>query len=340
MKRSTFDRSRWTGKRAASLLPGFALLLACAGCAAPGSVAVDPDAEPVVYYRSENPATTRSELEYTTRDGSALGYVSHTSATPRAAVVYLHGISSHAGWFDAAGDGLAANGFDVFCLDRRGSGINRENRGYTSGYVDRYETLLDDIQDFVASLESRYSKVFLIGLSWGGKLALAYTLMHPGEVEAQVLITPGLVALVDVSPIEKVGIGMGTFLWPRSQVRTPIDPRMFTPTPYFVERIEADPIRLRYASTRFFWESHKLDNLVEEHVDENRLDTLLFLAEKDGIIDNAGVTEFMERGGEDRLTIREYVGQTHSLQFDTPERLVHDITSWFEPRLGSRYSMD
>jgi len=332
MRSTSSERSRRT-----ALLSGAALLFALAsGCTAPGSVAVDPDVEPVVYYRSENPATTRSEREYTTRDGSVLGYVAHTSAQPRAAVVYLHGISSHAGWFDAAGDGLAANGFDTFCLDRRGSGINRENRGYTSGYVDRYETLLADIQDFVGTLEERYERVFLIGLSWGGKLALAYTLTYPDSVAAQVLITPGLVALVDVSPFEKLGIGLGTFLWPRSQVRTPITPRMFTPTPFFVERIEADPIRLRYASTRFFWESRQLDGFVAEHVAENRLDTLLFLAENDGIIDNAGVTGFLERGGAERLTIREYVGQTHSLQFDAPERLVRDITTFLEAHLGGR----
>ena len=109
-----------------------------------------------------------------------------------------HGIESHAGWFAIAAAELRRRGFDVYCLDRRGSGLNRANRGFVSGHVDAYETLLADIDAFVRPLRPRYDHVFLVGLSWGGKLALAYGLSHPETVDGLVLITPGLRATVDV----------------------------------------------------------------------------------------------------------------------------------------------
>jgi alpha-beta hydrolase superfamily lysophospholipase len=296
-------------------------------------VAVDTEAERVVYYVSEDPRTDRAEREYTARDGSVLGFVAHTSATPRAAIVYLHGVSSHAGWFDAAGDGLAARGFDVFCLDRRGSGINRENRGYTSGHVDRARTLLDDVHDFVEPLHEQYEHVFIAGLSWGGKLALAYTLSHPDAVDAQVFITPGLVAEVDLGVGQKLGVGLGTLFWPTSQIRTPISPPMFTTTPFYVDRIRTDPLRLRTASARFWWENVGLDGLIDDGIEENRLQSLLFLADGDEIIDNDAVTELLLRGGTTRLRVLEYAGQTHSIQFDATHRLVDDMANWLDGRM-------
>ena len=44
-------------------------------------------------------------------------------------VVYLHGIVSHGGWYVTSCDHLAANGFQVHFLERRGSGLNPDQRG-------------------------------------------------------------------------------------------------------------------------------------------------------------------------------------------------------------------
>ena len=40
----------------------------------------------------------------------------------RAAVLFLHGIQSHAGWYDLSASRLAQAGFTVLQPDRRGSG--------------------------------------------------------------------------------------------------------------------------------------------------------------------------------------------------------------------------
>ena len=62
--------------------------------------------------------------QYVSFDGSKLSYVSHSGSGPKAetAIVYLHGIESHAGWFYHAADLLAGKGYDVYCLDRAKKG--------------------------------------------------------------------------------------------------------------------------------------------------------------------------------------------------------------------------
>jgi alpha-beta hydrolase superfamily lysophospholipase len=272
------------------------------------------------------------EREFTGDGGAMLGYTSYAAPGARTALVYLHGIESHAGWFAPAAERLRALGYDVHCLDRRGSGINRENRGFVSGHVDSYKTLLADLRAFIAPLRGRYEAVYLVGLSWGGKLALAYALDHPEDVRGLVLITPGLESLVDVSTPDKLKIAALTAIWPTATVPTPIEPEMFTTTPRYLEYIRRDPLRLNEATVRFFWQSTRLDRHNRDRMAANRVPILLFLAEQDRIIDNRGVRAQLARGAQKTLDVLEYEGQTHSIQFDATERMVGDMDRWIRGR--------
>ncbi|TDJ75981.1 MAG: alpha/beta fold hydrolase [Planctomycetota bacterium] len=324
--------TRWTWAKFLAAAVSCAPLNSCAATCP----AFDPNAEPIVYYTSEDPSTTRSELECAAADGATLGYIAHLTADPKAALVYLHGIESHAGWFNAAADGLCGQGFDVYCLDRRGSGINRENRGFLSGYVDSTELMIADIHAFLEPLHERYEHVYLIGLSWGGKLAPAYALYHPEDVDGLILITPGIVAIVDVSFATKVGIFLGNFFNKTALFHTPIEPQMFTTTPFYLERIIADPLRLHCVTARFFWESHQLDGFLADEIERNRLPILMFLAGKDTIIDSEGNVEFLQRGSQTIFDVITYEEQTHSIQFDATDRFVADAAAWLELRIADQ----
>jgi alpha-beta hydrolase superfamily lysophospholipase len=313
------------------------LLLLLAGCQAP-KTAVDLTAPPVTYYTSSNPSTFRRVETYTAPDGSSLEYVSHRGTAPTSsAIVYLHGLESHAGWFDEAADDLCAAGYDVYCLDRRGSGLNREDRGFPSGHVDWYETLFDDVGAFVQRLETRYRSITLIGYSWGGKLALGYAIAHPEHLDGIVLITPVLAAEIDLTLGQKLDALGGSAMEPMKPIPTPVQPEMVTNTPRWLDRIERDPRRLRYATARFFMETEQLDEYIRRDVPRNRLPILVFLAGQDRVVDNDGVLELLERGGQEVLDVRVYEDQMHAIPFDAPDRLVSDTATWLgaRPVLGA-----
>ena len=274
------------------------------------------------------PSLAGEERESRTTDGSTLGYIAYTSPRASTALVYLHGIESHAGWFAQAANLLRAQGYDVFCLDRRGSGINRENRSFTSGHVDHYQTLLDDIHTFIAPLRERYRRVILTGLSWGGKLATAHALAYPEDADALVLITPGLRALVDVSLPTKLQVVLFSQLSPEMRIASPIAPEMFTTTPRYLEYIENDPLRLTHATARFYWQSSRLDSYIDDNIARLDKPLLLFLAGRDRIIDNAGVVGLLQQAALQEFEIIDYPDQTHSVQFDDPATLVQDMDLW------------
>lgn len=271
---------------------------------------------------------------YTADDGSELGYVAYEANDPprRTALIYLHGIESHAGWFDRAARLLAARGFDVFCLDRRGSGVNRENRGFVTGDVDNFRRLLCDIHAFRRTLSPDYASVHVVGLSWGGKLAVAYAIEYHGMCDGLILITPGLRAAVDLSLGLKLKVALCAVFRPTSGIPLPIEPEMFTPTPEIIEYIRSDPLRLHHATARFLLQSRLLDRFIDRGIAGMRLPILLFLAGKDRIIDNAGVAALLRRGGRQALDTLDYHDQTHSIQFDAPQRMVDDMTQWLNAR--------
>ena len=270
---------------------------------------------------------------YRAPDGRELAYRAYRAgATPAAtAVVYLHGIESHGVWFALAAERLRRRGYDVFLLDRRGSGLNRENRGFVSGDAGSDAELLGDVGAFLAPLHRDYRRVALVGLSWGGKLALAETLTAPRSVDALILVTPGLVPAVGYGALEQARIASAALVRPEAAFRTPIEPGMFTTTPAWLAFIRDDPLRLRYVTARFLMATRGLDRTIARGAAERRTPALLVLAGRDRIIDNEGARLLMARGPGD-LTIVTYPDQTHSVQLDDVDRLAADVTAWLEGR--------
>jgi acylglycerol lipase len=269
-----------------------------------------------------------ADAVYTAADGASLGYVKYEKPGAKTALVYLHGIESHGGWFAKAATLLRDRGYAVYCLDRRGSGINRENRGFVSGHVDSYQTLLVDIRAFVEPLRERYDSIFLLGVSWGGKLALGYALTDPENIRGIVLITPGIRALVDASLFTKIKILLYSQIHPTEPIPIPIETEMFTTTPEHYEFIQRDPLRLKYATAGFFFESHRFDGYIDERIANLYLPVQVFLAGKDTIIDNEGVRRVLQKGSQEHMAILTYEDQTHSIQLDSTERMIQDIVDW------------
>ena len=63
-------------------------------------------------------------------------------------IVFLHGIQSHAGWYEYSCTRFSQAGYQVSFLDRRGAGMNEESRGDAPSF----RRLLDDIAEFLTAL--------------------------------------------------------------------------------------------------------------------------------------------------------------------------------------------
>jgi len=84
-------------------------------------------------------------------------------------------------WRRKARGHLAAAGFEVHFLDRRGSGLNADD----PGDVDDWRTWIDDVAIYIRGFKtatpdahSHGLPTVLAGISWGGKLAPAVARCH------------------------------------------------------------------------------------------------------------------------------------------------------------------
>lgn len=253
--------------------------------------------------------------------------------SPRARIVFLHGIRSHGGWYTRSCSALAAAGYEVYFLDRRGAGLNTAYRGDTPSF----RRLLDDVAEFVQVVRSDrgWLPIFLAGISWGGKLAVGVPYRKAGLVDGLVLLCPGLVPRIAPPLPQRMRIALARLLRPGRFFPIPLnEPELFTASPDWQQFIDQDPYGLREATARFLFNSFALDIYLRRAAKRVTGPTLLALAEHDRIIDTAAVRQFVARfPGE--TTVIEYQGTHHTLEFEPPDHpWITDLIQWIERHIA------
>jgi alpha-beta hydrolase superfamily lysophospholipase len=275
------------------------------------------------------PAPQYTIESHTAGDGYCWRYRRYVpDGPPRAHVAFVHGIQSHGGWYEHSCEQLRQAGFHVSFLDRRGSGLNEQDRGDAPGF----RRLLDDLNEFLLLPRVPPAPLFLAGISWGGKLAVALQRRSPGLVDGLLLLCPGFFAKVKPSLGQRLAIAGARFVRPRKLFPIPLNnPELFTATPRWQEFIRDDPLSLRQATARFLVESVRLDGYLRLVPPWVRVPVLLLLAEKDRIIDNSRTRAFVERFASTDHMIIEYPSAHHTLEFELdPDGFITDVRGWLD----------
>ncbi len=238
------------------------------------------------------------------------------------AVLYLHGIQSHGGWFLESMAWLRARGMAVLGPERRGSGLNERERGHCKSAGQ----LLEDVDRCVEWLRSKtgVERVDIVGVSWSGKLALVYAARQGAKVRSVALVTPGLRARVDISLREKIAIGAEGLVNPRRLHEIPLqEGRLFTANRAKLRFIAGDPLKLMAATASFFLTSRHFDATVPKVLDKLTMPVYLFLAERDQIIANEATVKLLRSvlrpvvtGAGEQVAVQVYGGAEHTLDFE------------------------
>jgi alpha-beta hydrolase superfamily lysophospholipase len=287
--------------------------------------------------------TAWTVLEHAAGDGYVWKYRRYPApGTPRAELVLIHGIQSHAGWYERSCTRYARAGYAVSFLDRRGAGMNTAARGDAPG---GFRRLLDDLAEFLTALPRTAPRghtvgrlpVFLGAISWGGKLAAALERRHPGLIDGLILFCPGFVARVRPPLGRRLLILFSRLFRPRKMFPIPLsDPELFTAEPRWQQFLRDDPLRLHHATARLLVESVRLDGYLRFVPKYVHVPVLLLLAEHDRIIHNTKTRAFVERFATPDKQVIEYAGAQHTLEFEAdPERFIGDVLTWLEKHTGA-----
>lgn len=243
-------------------------------------------------------------------------------------VLYLHGIQSHGEWFEQSGSRLAEAGLAVLMPDRRGSGRNERERGH----ADSADRLLTDAGEWVDELRRRSGceRVHVVGVSWGGKLAINLFQRRPQHVASLALVAPGLFPLVDLPTAGKLRVAWSVLASPQDLFDIPInEPEMFTANPTWLEYLRRDPLRLRKVTASFLIASRRLDRFTRTAHRHAGPPIALFLAEHDRIIDNAKTRAWLAGLPWPQRRVTEYANAHHTLEFEPQGcTFIEDLVTW------------
>ena len=243
---------------------------------------------------------------------------------PIGRMIFLHGIQSHGGWYPESCARIAAAGYEVYFLDRRGCGLNPEARGDAPSF----RRVLDDVAEFIRTLPT--DKPRLMGaISWGGKLGVGFQYRHPGLVDGLALLCPGFFPVIRPGFFTRMRIGRCALTSPTRKFPIPLnDPALFTESESVRAFLRNDPLALHEATARMLFQSNSLDLYLRRARQWVKIPTLLLLAGRDRIIDNAKTRRFVERFPWPKQVI-EYPRAHHTLEFE-PEGhpFVSHLLAW------------
>ncbi|MCH7813550.1 MAG: alpha/beta fold hydrolase [Planctomycetes bacterium] len=254
--------------------------------------------------------------------------------TCRGGVLYLHGIQSHAGWYERSAAAICEAGFAVLQPDRRGSGRNQKDRGHAESSPQLLEDGRICLDELVRRSGSQRNHV--LGVSWGGKMAAAMHADDASGIAGLILVTPGLFPIIDVSPAEKFRIGWSMVANPERSYDIPLnDPELFTSVPEWIQYLRDDPLQLHQATAGFFLASRRMDRVVRRLPQARPVPLHLMLAADERIIENDQTVDFVRQMRWPARAITTYQNSRHTLEFDPDgDRYLEDLVRWLDDPTG------
>ena len=267
--------------------------------------------------------------QFETEDSSKLYYDCWPAGWDEPCAIYLHGLESHMGWFLNLAEFLNSKDINVYAFDRRGSGINKDSsRSFSSRYIS------SDLKIFIDLVKKDHpkSRIFLIGLCLGGKIAVDFFSYHQDCLAGLILISPSLKSKLKFSLPDKLSI----LFRPNRMLKVPIKDAMFTSNERYLKFIKSDSLRLRYIPAQHLLEIAKMGRHLKKASGNIRLPVLLMLAGIDEVIDTDGVRRWYEKLPSSDKTLKFYKGYHHLLTFEeNAVDVMEDIAIWIKGRVDA-----
>jgi alpha-beta hydrolase superfamily lysophospholipase len=120
----------------------------------------------------------------------------------RAVVLLVHGYAEHSGRYLPLAEHLTGRGCKVYAPDHRAHGCS----GGTRALIEDMDDITADLVTLLQSIkaENPGRRVFVLGHSLGGPLAISLAMAQPDDVAGAVLSGVGLMAGAGISPLLKL----------------------------------------------------------------------------------------------------------------------------------------
>jgi alpha-beta hydrolase superfamily lysophospholipase len=253
-----------------------------------------------------------------TDDGLALYWQSwQPPGEPEGVLVFIHGLAEHSGRYLNPVHHFVARGWSCFGFDYRGHGKSPGPRVHVASF----DEFVDDVSEArrLARIRHPDSKLYLVGHSQGGLLALLSGLRNSQNLAGVIVSSPFLGIHSDSRPTAIVSAGARVLakLAPKVMVDTKLDVDALCRDPGVVEAYRSDPMVSHAVSVGW---ANALTEAQTAAVDEARsleVPTLVMQAGADRLVDPEATRRWVAAAPGDRVEFVEWDGYYHEL-FNEP----------------------
>lgn len=246
---------------------------------------------------------------------------------PKAILLVVNGLAEHSGRYANLANYFVPRGYAVYSYDHRGHGRSEGLRCY----VERFSEYIADLETFVTLVrhEHGHARIFIIGHSMGGTIAIAYAVHHQHEIAGLLLSGATLKTGPTVSPLLIAMAGILSRLVPKAGT-TILDASAISRDRAIVNAYVNDPLVYRSRiRVRLGAELIKTMRELPSKMPEIALPVLIMHGESDRLADPKGSQMLFERVGSKDKALKLYKGFYHEI-FNEPghEQVFKDIKTW------------
>lgn len=255
----------------------------------------------------------------------------------RPAVLVIHGIGFHSGPYEIVAAHLSGSGYLVAAMDLRGHGKS----GGPRGEVPVLDQLLIDVDAVIRLIRSEHAptRLYLLGESMGGLVAINYAARRPTAVDGLILVAPAVgVACPQLLKADNIRI-LPALLFERT--RPVIDlagPRLEDASvdEDFIRARRADPLAINRISVDYLLGLNRLQTGLADKAAAIHAPTLVLHGKRDTILSWQASAWFQRRLGSADKQFVTFEDARHTLFWDpsTPE-VFEVIRGWLKSRSDS-----
>jgi acylglycerol lipase len=253
----------------------------------------------------------------------------------KARLVIAHGLGEHSGRYDRVINRLVPEGLSIWALDFCGHGRSGGKRGHIESFG-QYIADIDKLIDIAAEDAPQDTKIFLLGHSLGGLIALNYGLRLPDKLNGLIVSSPVLAFKVKV-PAFKITLGkVMSAIWPGLSMANELDPTKISHDTSVVDAYIQDPLVHNRVTARWFTEFVSAMAWVQKSVTKMKVPILMQIAGNDFLVDAGASETFFNHLLLKDKTIHIYRELFHEVFNETADEsaeVLDDLHAWIEMHL-------